>query len=188
MEKPAIPNSLARAFTVSRPDRAWCGDITYIWTGQQWNYLAVVMDLYARRVVGWAMSRHPDASLVVKALDHAWTSRCKPDGVMFHSDQGNQYASRSFRQRLWRYRMQQSMSRRGNCWDNAPMERLFRSLKTEWVPKRGYPHMPAAKQSVIDYMIGYYSSLRPHQHNDGLPPNAMEQTHWDTQKSVAKNT
>ncbi|MGP9533270.1 MULTISPECIES: IS3 family transposase [Halomonas] len=175
VEKPDIPNSLAREFTVSRPDSAWCGDITYIWTGQQWSYLAVVMDLYARRVVGWAMSRHPDASLVVKALDHAWASRGQPDGVMFHSDQGSQYASRSFRQRLWRYRMQQSMSRRGNCWDNAPMERLFRSLKTEWIPALGYTALHTARQDIGDYLMGYYNRQRPHAFNDGVSPVAAEE-------------
>ncbi|GAA3899108.1 IS3 family transposase [Halomonas cibimaris] len=175
VEKPDIPNLLAREFTVSRPDRAWCGDITYIWTGQQWSYLAVVMDLYARRVVGWAMSRHPDASLVIKALDHAWISRGKPDGVMFHSDQGSQYASRSFRQRLWRYRMQQSMSRRGNCWDNAPMERLFRSLKTEWIPALGYTALHTARQDIGDYLMGYYNRQRPHAFNGEISPVAAEE-------------
>ncbi|WP_017903851.1 DDE-type integrase/transposase/recombinase, partial [Pseudomonas asplenii] len=104
----------------------------------RWSYLAVVLDLYSRRVVGWAMSAKPDAELVVKALERAYEMRGRPRGVLFHSDQGSQYGSRSFRQRLWRYRMTQSMSRQGNCYDNAPMERLFRSLKTEWVPTVGY--------------------------------------------------
>ncbi|WP_017904421.1 DDE-type integrase/transposase/recombinase, partial [Pseudomonas asplenii] len=97
-----------------------------------------VLDLYSRRVVGWAMSARPDAELVIKALDRAYEMRGRPRDILFHSDQGSQYGSRSFRQRLWRYRMTQSMSRRGNCYDNAPMERLFRSLKTEWVPTVGY--------------------------------------------------
>lgn len=131
VERLDIPNRLDWEFDVAQPDQVWCGDITYIWTGQRWSYLAVVLDLYARRVVGWAMSDTADADLVVQALDHAWEQRGRPHGVMFHSDQGSQYASRKFRQRLWRYRLVQSMSRRGNCWDNAPMERLFRSLKTE---------------------------------------------------------
>ena len=115
VERPDIPNHLDREFAVERPNQVWCGDITYIWSGQRWSYLAVVLDLYARRVVGWAMSSSPDADLVVKALDHAWEQRGQPEKVMFHSDQGSQYASRKFRQRLWRYRMTQSMSRRGNC-------------------------------------------------------------------------
>jgi len=117
IERPDIPNYLDREFAVEQPNQVWCGDITYIWSGQRWSYLAVVLDLYARRVVGWAMSSSPDADLVVKALDHAWEQRGQPEKVMFHSDQGSQYASRKFRQRLWRYRVTQSMSRRGNCWE-----------------------------------------------------------------------
>ena len=122
-----IHNLLNREFTVEQPDQVWCGDITYIWTGNRWSYLAVVMDLYARKVVGWAMSNSPDTELTTKALEDAWRRRGEPEGVMFHSDQGCQYTSLKFRQRICRYRLVQSMSRRGNCWDNAPMERLFRS-------------------------------------------------------------
>lgn len=135
-ERPDIPNLLAREFDVQQPDQVWCGDITYIWTGGCWHYLAVVLDLHSRRVIGWSMSDKPDADLTVNALDMAYQQRGCPSDVLFHSDQGSQYASRKFRQRLWRYRITQSMSRRGNCWDNAPMERLFRSLKTEWVQPR----------------------------------------------------
>lgn len=109
-----------------------------MWAQGRWSYLAVVLDLYSRRVVGWAMSTKPDAELVIKALDRAYEMRGRPRGVLFHIDQGSQYGSRSFRQRLWRYRMTQSMTRRGNCYDNASMERLFHSLETEWVPAAGY--------------------------------------------------
>ncbi|RMV62147.1 ISPsy24, transposase orfB, partial [Pseudomonas savastanoi pv. glycinea] len=138
VERPDIPNILNRAFDVPAPNQVWCGDITYIWAQGKWHYLAVVMDLFARRVVGWALSSKPDTDLVIKALDMAYEQRGKPQGLLFHSDQGAQYGSRQFRQRLWRYRIRQSMSRRGNCWDNAPMERVFRSLKTEWIPTVGY--------------------------------------------------
>ena len=117
VERPDIPNMLNREFAVSAPNQVWCGDITYLWAQGRWCYLAVVLDLYTRRVVGWALSEHPDADLVTKALDMAFEQRSRPERVMFHSDQGSQYGSRRFRQRLWRYRMQQSMSRRGNCWD-----------------------------------------------------------------------
>ncbi|WP_372966723.1 IS3 family transposase [Marinobacter sp.] len=175
VERPDIPNHLNREFAVERPDQAWCGDITYIWSGQRWSYLAVVLDLYARRVVGWAMSSSPDADLVVKALDHAWEQRGQPEKVMFHSDQGSQYASRKFRQRLWRYRMTQSTSRRGNCWDNAPMERLFRSLKSEWIPALGYRNLPEAKKDVGGYLMDYYNRQRPHTFNDGISPVAAEE-------------
>ena len=175
VERPDIPNLLARKFTVEKPNQVWCGDITYIWSGQCWSYLAVVLDLYARRVVGWAMSSSPDAELVVKALEHAWEQRGQPSGVLFHSDQGSQYGSHHFRQRLWRYRMQQSMSRRGNCWDNAPMERLFRSLKTEWVPNLGYRSLPDAKKDIGSYLMSYYNRQRPHTFNKGMAPVVAEE-------------
>jgi putative transposase len=97
--------------------------VTYIWTGKRWAYLAVVLDLFARKPVGWAISFSPDSRLTMKALEMAWETRGV--GVMFHSDQGSHYTSRQFRQLLWRYRIRQSMSRRGNCWDNSPMERFF---------------------------------------------------------------
>ncbi len=127
-EHVAIPNHLERQFAVTEPNQVWCGDVTYIWTGKRWAYLAVVLDLFARKPVGWAMSFSPDSRLTMKALEMAWETRGKPVGVMFHSDQGSHYTSRQFRQLLWRYRIRQSMSRRGNCWDNSPMERFFRSL------------------------------------------------------------
>ena len=94
---------------------------------------------------------------------------------MFHSDQGGQYASRNFRQRLWRYPMGQSMSRRGNCWDNAPMERLFRSLKTEWVPSSGYVNAEVAQKDISHYLMHHYNWLRPHQFNDAISPAAAEE-------------
>ncbi|MDO6443457.1 IS3 family transposase [Marinobacter sp. 2_MG-2023] len=175
VERPDIPNHLDREFAVEQPDQVWRGDIPYIWSGQRWGYLAVVLDLYARRVVGWAMSSSPDADLVVKALDHAWEQRGQPEKVMFHSDQGSQYASRKFRQKLWRYRMTQSMSRRGNCWDNAPMERLLRSLKSEWIPALGYRNLPEAKEDVGGYLMDYYNRQRPHAFNDGISPVAAEE-------------
>lgn len=183
-----IPNRLDREFDAKAPNQVWAGDITYIWTGRRWAYLAVVIDLFSRKPVGWALSLSANTELVKKALTLACESRGEPLGVMFHSDQGCQYTSLGFRQLLWRYRMKQSLSRRGNCWDNAPTERFFRSLKTEWVPEIGYPCFASAKQSITDYMIGYYSALRPHKHNGGLPPNVAEQTYWKTQKRVAKNT
>lgn len=170
-----IPNRLNRQFNVTQPDKVWCGDITYIWTGKRWAYLAVVLDLYARRVVGWAMSERADKELVIQALDNAWNRRRKPTGVMFHSDQGSQYASLKFRQRLWRYKMVQSMSRRGNCWDNAPMERLFRSLKTEWIPEYGYQSFNKAKMDIGYYLLNYYNQKRPHQKNGGISPQAAEE-------------
>jgi len=175
VERPDIPNRLNREFAASMPNQVWCGDITYVWTAGQWCYLAVVIDLYSRRVIGWSLSSSPNAELVVSALDMAYELRGKPKGVMFHSDQGSQYASRLFRQRLWRYRLEQSMSRRGNCWDNAPMERVFRSLKSEWIPPTGYTTLIQARQDITYYLMNYYNWQRPHQYNAGLPPAKAEE-------------
>ncbi|MCQ4279582.1 IS3 family transposase [Pseudomonas stutzeri] len=175
VERPDIPNRLNREFAVQRPNQAWCGDITYVWAQGCWHYLAAVLDLHTRRVVGWAFSAKPDAELVIKALDMAYEQRGKPQQVLFHSDQGSQYASRLFRQRLWRYRMQQSMSRRGNCWDNSPMERLFRSLKSEWIPQTGYLTAQEAQRDISHYLMHRYNWIRPHQFNGGLPPAVAEE-------------
>ncbi|WP_096335665.1 IS3 family transposase [Pseudomonas alkylphenolica] len=175
VERPDIPNVLDREFTVSAPNEVWCGDITYIWAQGCWHYLAAVIDLFARRVVGWAFSSKPDADLVIKALDMAYEQRGRPQNVLFHSDQGSQYGSRSFRQRLWRYRFKQSMSRRGNCHDNTPMERLFRSLKTEWVPTVGYMSASLAQQDIGRFLMQRYNWQRPHQFNSGLAPAVAEE-------------
>ena len=183
-----IPNMLNREFSPEQPNQVWCGDVTYIWTGNRWAYLAVVMDLFSRKHVGWAVSRSPDSELTAKALRMAYELREQPQGVMFHSDQGCHYTSLKFRQTLWRMRIKQSMSRRGNCWDNAPMERFFRSLKTEWVPKLGYRSLAEANSSIVQYIVGYYSQTRPHQHNGGISPNAAEARYWNTSKTVASFT
>ncbi len=183
-----IPNRLDRQFDVDAPNKVWAGDITYIWTGRRWAYLAIVLDLFARQPVGWALSLNPDSSLTKKALTIAFESRGEPKGVMFHSDQGCQYTSLHFRQQLWCYQMVQSLSRRGNCWDNSPVERFFRSLKTEWVPEVGYRSLVEAKYHITEYIIGYYSHFRPHTHNDGLAPKVVERQYWKAQKTVAKIT
>ncbi|WP_337155675.1 IS3 family transposase [Pseudomonas aeruginosa] len=175
VERPDIPNRLNREFATEHPNQVWCGDITYVWAQGRWHYLAAVLDLHTRRVIGWAFSAKPDAELVIKALDMAYEQRGKPQQVLFHSDQGSQYASRLFRQRLWRYRMQQSMSRRGNCWDNSAMERLFRSLKSEWVPSTGYLTAQEAQRDISHYLMHRYNWIRPHQSNDGLPPAVAEE-------------
>lgn len=175
VERPDIPNRLSREFNVEQPNQVWCGDITYIWSNNKWIYLAVVIDLFSRRVVGWALSEHADTLLVMKALDRAYAHRGRPQNVLFHSDQGCQYGALKFRQRLWRYRMVQSMSRRGNCWDNSPMERVFRSLKTEWVPSTGYHSYQEAERDISYYLMDYYNWQRPHSHNGMIAPAVAEQ-------------
>ncbi|MBG6305247.1 IS3 family transposase [Pseudomonas aeruginosa] len=175
VERPDIPNRLNREFATEHPNQVWCGDITYVWAQGRWHYLAAVLDLHTRRVIGWAFSAKPDAELVIKALDMAYEQRGKPQQVLFHSDQGSQYASRLFRQRLWLYRMQQSMSRRGHCWDNSPMERLFRSLKSDRVPSTDYLMAREAQRDISHYLMHRYNWIRPHQFNDGLPPAVAEE-------------
>jgi len=175
-----VPNILDRKFDVSRPNNAWCGDVTYIWIGTRWAYLAVVIDLFARKPIGWALSLSPDSDLTCKALSMAFEMRGKPKGVLFHSDQGCHYTSKQYRQWLWRFQIKQSMSRRGNCWDNAPMERFFRSLKTEWVPSTGYRNFSEAERSIVKYVTGYYSEVRPHKNNGGKSPNTAEKLFWNS--------
>ncbi|OES24278.1 DDE domain protein [Alteromonas macleodii] len=187
-EHPVAPNLLARQFKATAPNQVWCGDITYIWTGRRWAYLAVVLDLYARKPVGWAFSLSPDSDLTGKALTMAFELRGRPEGLLFHSDQGCQYTSVKFRRLLWRHKIKQSMSRRGNCWDNAPMERFFRSLKAEWVPEVGYCSITEARNSITDYIVGYYSQQRPHQHNGMLLPNLAEERYWNDYKVVVSFT
>ncbi|ELH3191992.1 IS3-like element ISEc31 family transposase, partial [Escherichia coli] len=167
-EHTCLPNLLERQFAVPEPDRVWCGDITYIWAGNRWCYLAVVMDIFARRVIGWSLSANADTALISSALRMAYEVRGQPRDVMFHSDQGSQYTGLKYQQLLWRYRIKQSVSRRGNCWDNSPMERFFRSLKTEWVPTDGYTGKDVARQQISSYILNYYNSVRPHHYNGGL--------------------
>ena len=174
-EARVAPNRLNRAFEVAQPNTVWCGDVTYIWAGTEWLYLAVVLDLYARRVVGWAISRSPDSALTQKALAVAYEARGRPRNVMFHSDQGCHYTSLSFRQRLWRYGMRQSMSRKGNCWDNAPMERFFGSLKSEWIPEQGYRVFQEAESDILRFLTHYYNHVRLHSSNGYRTPVAAEE-------------
>ena len=148
--------------------------MTYIRAGGRWVYLAVVLDLFARRVVGWAMAATAESRVACQALEMAYQTRGRPKGVMFHADQGSQYASREFRQALWRCQCKQSMSRRGNCWDNAPMERLFRSLKSEWIPTTEYQHLAQAQKDIGHYLMDYYKRERLHSYNGYLTPSASE--------------
>lgn len=169
-----IANHLNRQFDVKEPNQVWCGDITFIWAGNRWAYLAVVMDLFSRKLIGFSVSYSPDSALAIKALQMAFEARGKPKHLMFHSDQGSTYTSRQFRQWLSDYQIKQSMSRKGNCWDNSPMERFFRSYKTEWMPTQGYLSGEQAKSDITRYILSYYNNSRPHTHNKGLPPNQIE--------------
>ena len=183
-----VPNIVNRDFHPAAPNQVWCGDVTYIWVGNRWAYLAVVLDLYARKPIGWSLSYSPNSELTSKALQIAFDVRSRPKGLVFHSDQGCHYTSLAFRQLLWRLQIQQSMSRRGNCWDNSPMERFFRSLKTEWVPNVGYRDIEEARANINDYISGYYCEVRPHRHNHAVTPNQAEKNYWDVSKKLAKFT
>ena len=166
-------NLLKREYNVKSINQVWCGDVTYVWCGTRWLYLALVIDLYARRIVGWACSDSPDTELTKKALKVAFMSRGSPAGVMFHSDQGCHYTSNAFQDQLKCYGMIQSMSRRGNCWDNVIIERTFRSLKTEWMPDKFYDSLGDAEYDIMQY-IKYYNSKRCHSYNDYLSPIKAE--------------
>ena len=156
------PHHLNRQFEVSAPNRVFAGDITYIYTAMGWLYLAVVIDLFSRKVVGWAFSQRPDSQLTCRALRLALQARKPPRGLMFHSDQGCQYSAKDFRQLLSEEGIVQSMSRRGNCWDNSVVERFFRSLRTEKIRRRIYPSLNAAQSEISEYMVGFYNLTRRH--------------------------
>lgn len=186
-EAEAVPNHLNRAFQPTAPNRVWCGDITYLRVKRQWVYLAVVLDLYARRVVGWQVSETPDTMLVLQALGRAVETRQPAKGLLFHSDQGVQYCSQGYQRYLRHHQIRPSMSRKGNCWDNAPMERLFRSLKTEWMPPQGYPSLQETRQDVAAYLMGYYNRERVHSYNGYVTPEKQE-SQWQPPNEVSKNT
>jgi transposase InsO family protein len=159
---PVAPNLLNRDFSPEAPNQVYAGDITYIWTTEGWLYLAVVIDLFSRSVVGWAMDKRMTRQLVMDALTMAVQRRRPPPGVIFHSDRGSQYASSGFQKLLVKYGMICSMSRKGNCWDNAPVESFFGSLKQELVFHQKYPTRFHARQSIFDYIERFYNRRRLH--------------------------
>ena len=157
-----MQNVLNREFAPQGPNQVWATDITYLWTQQGWIYLAVVIDLYSRRVVGWCMDRRMKKSLVIRALMMAVNLRKPPAGLIHHSDRGSQYASHAYQRLLQQFGMIGSMSRKGNCWDNAPVERFFSSLKREWTGDRLYRTRFEAIADVREYVAVYYNSRRLH--------------------------
>ena len=159
---PVAENVLNRQFSPTAPNQAWGVDITYLWTQEGWIYLAVVIDLYSRRVVGWAMDRRMKKALVIRALMMAINLRKPSPGLMHHSDRGSQYASGAYQELLREHDMVCSMSRKGNCWDNAPTERFFSSLKREWTGDRLYRTRQEAIADVREYVAVYYNSQRLH--------------------------
>jgi putative transposase len=159
---PVAKNVLKRQFSPAAPNQVWGTDITYLWTQQGWIYLAVVIDLYSRRVVGWAIDRRMKKALVIRALMMAVNLRQPPPGLICHSDRGSQYASRGYQKLLKQHKMICSMSRKGDCWDNAPVERFFSSLKREWTGNRLYRTRQQAIADVREYVAVYYNAKRLH--------------------------
>ena len=156
------PNLLARNFTPEAPNRVWTGDITYIPTGEGWLYLGVVLDLFNREVIGWSIKPRMTADIVTDALSMAWFRRQPDAGAIFHSDRGSQYASLAMRNKLVEYGMTASMSRKGNCWDNAPTESFFNSLKNERVHGTRYDTRADAAADLFEYIAVFYNRRRRH--------------------------
>ncbi|WP_422098433.1 IS3 family transposase [Variovorax sp.] len=174
--RPSIiaPNHLQREFTVDVPNKVWVTDITYIRTWQGWLYLAVVLDLYARKVVGWSMKPTLGRELALDALLMAVWRRKPQQRVLVHSDQGSQYGSDDFKRFCAAHNLEPSMSRRGNCWDNAVAESFFSSLKKERIQKRIYKTRDQARADVFDYIEAFYNRTRRHSHLGGISPEAFE--------------
>lgn len=172
------PNLLNRNFCPEEPNQVYAGDITYVWTGEGWLYLAVVIDLFSRSVVGWAMNKRMTRQLVMNALTMAVQRRRPPGGVIFHSDRGCQYASADFQSLLARYGFRSSMSRKGDCWDNAPVESFFGSLKQELVFHQRYLTRSQARQSIFAYIERFYNRRRLHSTLGYKSPAAYEATYF----------
>ncbi len=168
------PNHLARQFTVTAPNRVWMGDMTYVPTAEGWCYLAVLLDAFSRRVVGWAVDRQLTAALPLAALQRALATRRPPPGLLHHSDRGIQYASTAYQAALGRYGLQGSMSRRGDCWDNAVVESFFPSLKGERLHERRYATREQLHQDLEEYIERFYNRQRRHSTLGHLSPAMFE--------------
>lgn len=171
---PVAPNLLQQDFTALAPNQKWVGDITYLWTDEGWLYLAVVIDLYARRVVGWAMAERMTADLVCAALRMALWRRRMPTGVIVHSDRGSQYCSKDYQALIAKHGLLCSMSAKGNCYDNAIAESFFHTLKVEVVHGERFPTRALMRQTVFEYIEVDYNRTRRHSACGYLSPEAFE--------------
>ena len=172
---PIAPNHLAQQFQAKAPNEKWVGDITCIWTREGWLYLAVVMDLYSRRIVGWALASTQDTTLVLAALLMAIGRRQPAAGLLHHSDRGSQYASAQYQALLQTYRFTVSMSSTGNCFDNAAMESFFGTLKAERIHCQRYQTRDQARQDIVSYIEGFYNVTRRHSTLGYRSPREFEQ-------------
>jgi putative transposase len=171
---PVAPNLLNREFEVAVPDQVYVSDITYIWTSEGWLYLAIVLDLFSRQVVGWSLNSRMSRRLVMDALQMAIWRRRPASGLLFHSDRGSQYCSADFQKMLKKHKMISSMSRKGNCWDNAVAESFFGSLKTERVFFSNYTTRDEARKDIVDYIEMFYNSRRRHSYLGYVSPKEFE--------------
>ncbi len=173
---PAAPNRLAQAFVATAPNQKWLTDVTGIPTGEGWLYLAAVLDLYSRRVIGWALGAQNDTPLVRRALELAMGRRQPAAGTLHHSDRGAPYTSAAYQRILQERHLQVSMSGTGNCYDNAPMESFFATLKTELIHHRRYRTRAEARRDIIDYVEGFYNARRRHSALGYRSPLEFEQS------------
>lgn len=183
--QPVYENLVNREFDISMPDQVYVGDITYLWTQEGWLYLAVVIDLYSRKVVGWSMSSRMKAKLVCDALEMAIWQRRPEKGLIHHSDRGSQYASGKFRRLLEGNEFKGSMSRKGDCWDNAVVESFFGTLKQERVQWQSYQTRAEAQQDVLRYITMFYNSRRLHSYLGYKSPNQYEAEMEELRRKVA---
>lgn len=171
---PVAPNLLQQDFTASAPNQKWVGDITYLWTDEGWLYLAVLLDLYSRKVIGWAMSERMTAALVCDALQMALWRRKMPTGVIVHSDRGSQYCSHDYQRLIKTHKLQCSMSAKGNCYDNACAESFFHSLKVELIHGERFQTRLAMQAAIFEYIEVDYNRNRRHSANGYISPDAFE--------------
>jgi len=183
-KQPVFENILDREFNTALPDQAYVGDITYIWTQEGWLYLSVFIDLFSRRVVGWSMGSRMKATLVTDTLRMAMWQRRPEAGLIVHSDRGSQYASKVYRRLLKSNSFIGSMSRKGDCWDNAVAESFFASLKKERVQWKLYQTRAEAQQDILDYITMFYNSRRLHSYLDYASPNDFESAMTELKKAA----
>jgi transposase InsO family protein len=183
---PVAPNTLNRQFWAEGPNQKWVGDITYIATKEGWLYLAAMLDIYSRKVVGWSMDKHMEEGLVASALKMAATHRQPGEGVLHHSDRGSQYAAHEYQKLLGAHKMQVSMSRKGDCYDNAVMESFFSTLKSECATGV-YSTRAEARQSIFEYIEVWYNRQRRHSALGYASPETFEKSHFESTRESFKS-
>jgi putative transposase len=182
--KNAAPNLVQQHFSAARPNQLWTSDMTYIWTREGWLYLAIILDVFARRIVGYAMSARLSASLVTTALEQALTHRQPPADTVLHSDRGSQYASEELRSMITAHRLVQSMSGKGNCYDNAITETFFHTLKTELIYWERFETRDEARTKIFDYIEAWYNRQRLHSSLGNSTPVEFEQRFQQQQHAI----